>query len=105
MKQNEQEGSLPGEDLVEQGLIDLANDKVTDASLLVLIAAPRLKRLGIHVPERSFPQPYEHELYERLHERLGTAAHSYYNSLIRRMVSYAQSLERECSQQAQREKK
>lgn len=98
MKQNEQEGSLPGEDLVEQGLIDLANDKVTDASLLVLIAAPRLKRLGIHVPQRSFPQPYEHELYERLHERLGTAAHCYYNSLIRRVVSYARSREREHSQ-------
>lgn len=89
---------LPGEDLVEQGLADLAQARVTDFSLLVLIAAPRLRRLGIAVPEPGFSGPYEHKLYERLDQRLGTAAHSYYNSLIRRIVSYASALEREQSQ-------
>ena len=86
---------LPGADLVEQGLADLASGRVSDASLLVLIAAPRLKRLGVQVPERSPQQPYEHQLYARLEERLGAGAHSHYNSLIRRIVSYARSLERE----------
>lgn len=95
MKRKESEPMLPGEDLVEQGLADLAQDRVSDASLLVLIAAPRLKRLGIQVPDRAFPQPYEHELYARLDDRLGAAAHSHYNSLIRRIVSYARALERE----------
>ena len=38
------EGELPGAELVEQGLADLAQDRVTDFSLLVLIAAPRLKQ-------------------------------------------------------------
>lgn len=91
------EPSLPGEELVEQGLADLAQDRVTDCSLLVLLAAPRLKRLGIHIPNRAFPRPYEHQLYARLAERLGTAAHSHYNSLIRRIVSYARALEQEQS--------
>lgn len=90
--------SLPGEQLVEQGLADLAQDRVSDASLLVLIAAPRLRRLGIRIPNRSCQQPCEHQLYARLDERLGAGAHSYYNSLIRRIVSYARSLERERSQ-------
>ena len=95
MTQEERESSLPGEALVEQGLADLAQDRVTDCSLLLLIAAPRLRRLGILVPDRPSPQPREHELYARLNQRLGPAAHSYYNSLIRRVVSYARALERE----------
>ena len=92
------DGLLPGEDLVQRGLVDLSEDRLTECSLLVLIAAPRLRRLGIAVPERHLPQPYEHELYERLEQRLGTGAHSYYNSLIRCIVSYARALERERSQ-------
>jgi len=87
--------ALPGEDLVQQGLADLAEDRTTDFALLVLIAAPRLKRLGIRVPERRSTQSHEHQLYDQLEERLGLAAHSYYNSLIRRIVSYAHALERE----------
>jgi hypothetical protein len=87
--------SLPGQDLVEQGLTDLEANRITDCSLLVLIASPRLKRLGLNIPDCSFPRPYEHQLYERLEARLGTAAYSYYNSLIRRIVSYAHALERQ----------
>jgi hypothetical protein len=89
--------SLPGEELVEAGLADLAQGRVSDSSLLVLIAAPRLRRLGIHVPDPPFPRHCEHQLYARLDERLGAAAHSHYNSLIRRIVSYARSREREQS--------
>jgi hypothetical protein len=89
--------SLPGEELVSAGLADLVEGRVSDSSLLVLIAAPRLRRLGLQIPDRPAPQPYEHQLYARLDERLGAAAHSYYHSLIRRIVSYARSLERERS--------
>lgn len=92
-----EEQALPGHDLVEQGLADLSRDRVSDASLLVLIAAPRLRRLGIPVPNQPLPQRCEHNLYDRLNERLGAAAHSYYNSLIRRIVSFAHALEREQS--------
>lgn len=83
--------TLPGADLVEQGLKDLSENRVTELSLLVLIAAPRLRGLGLQVPERDFPRPYEHALYERLEQRLGDGAHSRYNSLIRRIVSYARA--------------
>ncbi len=92
------ENLLPGEDLVTQGITDLLENRLTDYSLLVLIAAPRLKRLGLQIPDRLFQRPFEHQLYARLDQRLGTAAHSYYNSLIRLVVSYARALEREQSQ-------
>ncbi|HTL55704.1 MAG TPA: hypothetical protein VL361_08490 [Candidatus Limnocylindrales bacterium] len=92
---NKIDGALPGEELVQQGLSDLANGQTTDLSLLVLIAAPRLRRLGLAIPEIEIDRPFEHELYDRLERRLGTAAHSHYNSLIRRIVSYAHALERE----------
>ena len=98
MNHVETESLLPGEELVEQGLADLSQGRVTDCSLLVLIAAPRLRRLGIEIPDQTPPRPYEHELYARLAERLGDAAHSHYNSLIRRIVSYARALEQEESQ-------
>lgn len=89
---------LPGEELVQQGLTDLAANQTTECALLVMVASPRLRRLGVEIPERPFPKPYEHQLYALLEERLGTGAHSYYNSLIRRIVSYARALEREQSQ-------
>ena len=97
MNREDRSPSLPGEALVDQGLADLAENRVTDCSLLLLIVAPRLRRLGILVPDRPSPQPCEHALYARLNQRLGPAAHSYYNSLIRRVVSYARALERERS--------
>jgi hypothetical protein len=87
------EHSLPGGDLVAQGLADLAQNRMTEPALLVLIAAPRLRRLGLDIPRRPFPRPYEHTLYSCLEEKLGAGAHSHYNSLIRRIVSYARALE------------
>lgn len=89
---------LPGEELVRQGLADLLQGRETDCSLLLLIAAPRLRALGLDIPERSSKVPFEHLLYARLDGRLGDAAHSHYNSLIRRIVSYSRALERERSQ-------
>jgi hypothetical protein len=97
MSSNKSEGLLPGEDLVTQGLADLAKSILSESALLVLVAGPRLRGLGIEVPEPPLDKPYEHELYSLIEERLGTGAHSYYNSLIRRIVSYAHALEREQS--------
>jgi hypothetical protein len=97
MASRQSNARLPGEDLVEQGLADLAQDTISDAALLVLIAAPRLRRLGMEIPIRHFSEPCEHLLYARLEQRLGTDAHSQYNSLIRRIVSYARAREREAS--------
>ena len=97
MSEENGKGLLPGEDLVTQGLADLAKGELSESALLLLVASPRLRGLGIEVPERKLSEPYEHALYSLIEERLGTGAHSYYNSLLRRIVSYAHALEREQS--------
>ena len=87
--------SLPGADLVEQGLADLKEGRTSDFSLLLQMAGPSLRRLGIEIPHRPGSRPYHHLLYERLEDRLGDDAYSHYNSLLRRIVSYARALERQ----------
>jgi hypothetical protein len=87
---------LPGGELVRQGLDDLRAGEETELALLVLVAGPRLRDLGIDVSEReTIRRPYEHRLYEKLTETCGDAAYSRYNSLIRRIVSFARALARE----------
>jgi hypothetical protein len=80
---------LPGLEIIESGLAALAAGRVTDEALLVSIAAPRLRLLGIRVP-RVIAAP-EETLYARLDARLGDGAHSAYNALIRRIVSFARA--------------
>jgi hypothetical protein len=77
---------LPGEDLVERGLHDLEQGVESPESLLVSIGAPRLRRLGLVVPD-PFPTP-ERRLYQLLRQEHGDAAHSRYNALVRRLVSF-----------------
>jgi hypothetical protein len=82
---------LPGADLVDQGLSDLASRVDSVAALLVSIGAPRLQRLGVAVP-RAIADP-EHRLYALLAGRAGNAAHSRYNALVGRLVSFERALE------------
>jgi hypothetical protein len=77
---------LPGEDLIRRGIADLQHGVESEESLLVSIGAPRLGRLGFQV-EGALPAP-EHRLYDVLRERHGDAAHSRYNALVRRLVSF-----------------
>lgn len=81
---------LPGTDLVDTGLDDLSHRTESVESLLVSIGAPRLRQLGIDVPS-PFAQP-EHRLYELLSRSRGDTAHSQYNALIRRLVSFERAL-------------
>jgi hypothetical protein len=78
---------LPGGVLILQGLDDLAAARDTVAAWLVLVGAPRLRRLGLLVPETDEPRA-EHRLYERLAAVDPDAAHSRYNALIRLLVSF-----------------
>jgi len=78
--------SLPGGELIEQGLSDLADGSETVESLLVSIAAPRLRALGYDVPV-GFEDP-DLRLYGMLADRYGDGAHSRYNALVRRIVSF-----------------
>ncbi|MGH2454507.1 MAG: hypothetical protein ACRDF5_12265 [bacterium] len=60
-------------------------------ALLVSIGAPRLTKLGITLP-RILPSP-EHRLYALLADTDPDSAHSRYNALIRRLVSFERSAE------------
>ena len=76
---------LPGAELIETGLADLAAGLVTIESLLVSIAAPGLRDAGIAVGD-GIPDA-ELELYTLLSARDGAAAHGRYNALLRRVTS------------------
>jgi hypothetical protein len=81
---------LPGGDLVFEGLRDIAENRETIPALLVRIGAPRLSRLGFAVTSVSGA---EHRLYELLAEQDPDNAHSQYNALIRRLVSFERAAE------------
>jgi hypothetical protein len=84
--------ALPGEDLVNQGLADLAAGVISAEAFLVSIGAPRLEQFGVAVPRR-LARP-EHRLYALLARVDSDKAHSRYNALVRRLVSYERALAR-----------
>jgi len=86
------EPALPGEELIEAGLRDLREQRETVEALLVAIGAPRLRRLGVQLPDKLPGNP-EHRLYELLAKDDSDSAHSRYNALIRRLVSYERAAE------------
>jgi hypothetical protein len=81
---------LPGADLVSKGMRDLSMGQESAESLLVEIGAFRLRQLGFEIesPPREFP---EHRLFLRLVEEDPRRAHSRYNALLRRLVSFHHS--------------
>jgi len=83
--------SLPGGDLIQKGLEDLAQGRLTEEALLVLVGAPRLRSSGVAVPEHPIGMP-EHRLYEILSREDPDSAHSRYNALLRRLVSFERAL-------------
>lgn len=83
--------ALPGADLIREGLRDLANGVESVPALLVLVGAPRLRRIGLDVPDTDYLP--EDRLYEKLAAVHGDDAHSKYNALIRRLVSFERAAE------------
>ena len=88
--------SFPGHELVSAGLSDLAAGRESESSLLVAMAAPRLRELGIDVPHGGGERP-SHRLYELLSEtdegEIDPGAHGRYNALVARVVSFARAAE------------
>ncbi len=84
------ERGAPGGDLIAAGLADLERGVESLPALLVSIGAPRLAALGVPVP-RPLPDA-ERRLYERLQRDDPDAAHSRYNALVRRLVSFERAL-------------
>lgn len=88
---------FPGHELVSAGLADLTEGRDSEEALLVTMAAPRLRSLGFEIPEWTGERP-SHRLYEKLSEAgPGVDAHSRYNALVRRIVSFAHAAEHAAS--------
>ncbi|HXI11331.1 MAG TPA: hypothetical protein VNM92_01630 [Thermoanaerobaculia bacterium] len=83
---------LPGFELIRQGLEDLGAQRESASSLLILIGAPRLRRIGLTVDSsrETFP---EHRLYEILSLEDSDSAHSRYNAFVRQLVSFERAAE------------
>jgi hypothetical protein len=78
--------SLPGADLVEQGLNDLEHGLETAPAMLVAMAFERLREVGIEAPREVADAHLR--LYALLSAELGDGAHSRYNALRRRLISF-----------------
>lgn len=82
---------LPGAELVAKGIDDLERGVESVEALLVSIGGDRLRRLGL-APPTTLPAP-EHRLYELLARDGADSAHSRYNALLRRLVSFERAAE------------
>ena len=79
--------SLPGAEIVDRGLADLAAERTTPESLLVSLAEPRLRREG--VPIGGVEQDPERRLYQLLAQTEGDLAHARYTAHLRQLASFA----------------
>jgi hypothetical protein len=77
--------ALPGGELIDKGIADLARNEETVESLLVSIGSPKLRSLGISLG--TVFDDAEHRLYALLGREHGNDAHGQYNALIRLLVS------------------
>jgi hypothetical protein len=85
---------LPGAEIVTPGLADLAAGRESVNADAVAMASIRLRAAGIDVPPVSDSPPAAHRLYEKLRAEDPRDAHSRYNSIMRRMTSFARAVER-----------
>ena len=85
---------LPGGEILSKGLKDLQEGIRSIDALLVLVAAPRLTRCGIKIPQNSsLSELPEHALYRQLCVEHGPEAYRHYRSLLRRLVSLENAME------------
>lgn len=86
---------VPGEALVAAGLEALRRGEHSIEALLVAVGAPRLRELGIAVPDAGRLPPHpELALYHAIRREHVVDAYSRYNALLRRLVSFERELER-----------
>jgi hypothetical protein len=78
---------LPGGEMVDTGLKHVADGTVSVESLLLSLAAPRLRREG--VPVGSVQSEPEDRLYELLLAEAGDLAHARYAAHLQQIASFA----------------
>jgi len=82
-----EEIGLPGGEIVDAGLADLADGRESAESLAVSIAMPRLRREGVpNCPADADP---EDRLYSLLSRSSGDLAHARYSAYLRQMSSFS----------------
>jgi hypothetical protein len=79
---------LPGGEIVDTGLADLANGTVSPESSAVSLAAPRLRREGVPVPS-SVQTDAENRLYDLLSASAGDLARTRYAAYLAQIASFA----------------
>jgi hypothetical protein len=79
---------LPGAEIVLPGIEDLKAGRETVNALAVSAAAARL---GVRDLVDETEEPAAHRLYRLLSSELGDGAHSRYNAILRRIVSFARA--------------
>ena len=79
---------LPGEEIIQKGMLDLSENRITKEALLVSIGEPRLNRLGYVIPPCNTPATPEHTLFKLCVQEDPQHAHRAYNALIRRLTSF-----------------
>ena len=85
---------LPGADLVAKGIDDLRRGELTVEALLVAVGAPRLRSIGLEIPAiPDLSESPELALYAAICASDAGDAHSRYNALIRRLVSFERAME------------
>jgi hypothetical protein len=82
---------LPGAELVEKGLRDLARGEESAEAMLLSMASVRLQGAGIELP--TVVRHPEQRLYLLLVGLHGAGAHSQYNALRRRLQSFMRAAE------------
>lgn len=84
--------ALPGAEIVLPGIADLKAGRETVEALAVRAAAGRLGVRDL-VVEAEGEEPAAHRLYRLLNREFGDAAHSRYNAILARVVSFARAAE------------
>lgn len=84
---------LPGAELLEAGLTDLAQNKLSPAALAVCALRPRLNAIGVGVLELHLSDDAEILMYQALGRAGEPNPHTAMNAMLRRLDSYASAAE------------
>lgn len=79
---------LPGGEIIDAGLAALAAGEESVESLAVSLAAPRLRREGVPLPQQVF-EDADRRLYRLLERTSGDLAHARYLAYLRQIASFA----------------
>ncbi|MDA0321613.1 MAG: hypothetical protein O2923_02695 [Verrucomicrobia bacterium] len=84
---------LPGADLIQQGIEDLAAGAESIPAMMVAIGAHRIKERLPELRTDNLPHRPERILYRMLRDEHPREAYSQYNAYLRRLSRFCRALE------------